>query len=76
MFPSAIFDMDGTLVDSNYHHSIAWHRAFRAYDVAVPLWQIHRHMGMGGDKLVGEVAGGGRAGARPGATRCVEGSLQ
>lgn len=57
VFDGAIFDMDGTLVDSNYHHCIAWHRAFRAYNVAVPLWQIHRHMGMGGDKLVPEVAG-------------------
>jgi beta-phosphoglucomutase-like phosphatase (HAD superfamily) len=49
--------MDGTLVDSNYHHVIAWHRAFRAYDVTVPLWQVSRHMGMGGDKLVSAVAG-------------------
>jgi phosphoglycolate phosphatase-like HAD superfamily hydrolase len=53
----AVFDIDGTLVDSNYQHVVAWHRAFRRYDVTVPLWQIHRHMGMGGDKLVPTVAG-------------------
>jgi phosphoglycolate phosphatase-like HAD superfamily hydrolase len=53
----AVFDVDGTLVDSNYQHVLAWHRAFTRYDVAQPLWQIHRHMGMGGDKLVAAVAG-------------------
>ncbi len=56
-FDCAVFDMDGTLVDSNYHHVIAWHRAFRAHRVDVPLWQIHRRMGMGGDRLVPDVAG-------------------
>ncbi len=53
----AVFDIDGTLVDSNYQHVLAWHRAFTRYDVAQPLWQIHRHLGMGGDKLVAAVAG-------------------
>jgi HAD superfamily hydrolase (TIGR01509 family) len=47
-----ILDIDGTLVDSNYHHAIAWHRALRRFDVVVPLWRIHRHMGMGGDQVV------------------------
>jgi HAD superfamily hydrolase (TIGR01509 family) len=53
----AVFDVDGTLVDSNYQHVLAWYRAFRAYDVVLPLWQIHRHMGMGGDQLVPTLAG-------------------
>ncbi len=53
----AILDLDGTLVDSNYHHTIAWHRALRQHDVTVPVWQVHRHIGMGGDKLVAAVAG-------------------
>ena len=57
MVTCAVFDLDGTLVDSNYHHVLAWHRAFREYDVVQPLWHIHRHLGMGGDKLVAEVAG-------------------
>jgi HAD superfamily hydrolase (TIGR01509 family) len=52
-----ILDVDGTLVDTNYHHAIAWFRAFRGHDVTVPLWRIHRHIGMGGDQLVGAVAG-------------------
>lgn len=57
MTACAVFDVDGTLVDSNYHHVLAWHRAFREYGAVQPLWQIHRHLGMGGDKLVAAVAG-------------------
>jgi HAD superfamily hydrolase (TIGR01549 family) len=53
----AILDVDGTLVDTNYHHAIAWFRAFRAFDTPLPLWRIHRHMGMGGDQLVAALAG-------------------
>jgi HAD superfamily hydrolase (TIGR01549 family) len=56
--PAAIlFDVDGTLVDSTYHHAIAWQRAFDRHEVRIPLWRIHRTIGMGGDKLVAEVAG-------------------
>jgi HAD superfamily hydrolase (TIGR01509 family) len=49
---AAILDIDGTLVDTNYHHAIAWFRAFRQHGHVVPIWRIHRHIGMGGDKLV------------------------
>ena len=49
----AILDIDGTLVDTNYHHAIAWYRAFRQAGIVLPLWRIHRHIGMGGDQLVG-----------------------
>jgi HAD superfamily hydrolase (TIGR01549 family) len=49
---AAILDIDGTLVDTNYHHAIAWYRAFRQVSVTLPIWKIHRHIGMGGDKLV------------------------
>jgi HAD superfamily hydrolase (TIGR01549 family) len=54
---AAILDVDGTLVDTNYHHALAWSRAFRAHDVVVPVWRLHRHVGMGGDKFVAAVAG-------------------
>jgi HAD superfamily hydrolase (TIGR01549 family) len=50
--PAALLDVDGTLVDTNYHHALAWWRAFRAHDVTLPVWRIHRHVGMGGDQLV------------------------
>ena len=53
----AIIDIDGTLVDTNYHHAVAWYRAFRAHGFVVQLWRIHRHIGMGGDQLVGSLIG-------------------
>ena len=55
--PAALLDIDGTLVDSNYQHAIAWYRAFRRHDLVLPLWKLHRHLGMGGDQLVEAVAG-------------------
>src|SRR3954451_19638549 len=56
---TAILDIDGTLVDTNYHHAVAWYRAFRAFGFVVPLWRIHRHIGMGGDQMVSALAGEG-----------------
>jgi len=53
----ALVDIDGTLLDSNYQLSLAWARAFAHHGHDVPLWRIHRHMGMGGDRLVPAVAG-------------------
>jgi HAD superfamily hydrolase (TIGR01509 family) len=55
--PAAILDVDGTLVDTNYHHAIAWYRAFRQHGVVLPIWRIHRHIGMGGDQLVASLVG-------------------
>jgi phosphoglycolate phosphatase-like HAD superfamily hydrolase len=54
---TAILDIDGTLVDTNYHHALAWFRAFKANDVLVSLWRIHRHIGIAGDLFVEAVAG-------------------
>ncbi len=59
MPPAAILDIDGTLVDTNFHHAIAWYRAFHQHEVVLPIWRIHRHIGMGGDHLV-EALGGER----------------
>ena len=56
---TAILDIDGTLVDTNYHHAVAWFRAFRQQGFVLPLWRIHRHIGMGGDQLVAALAGEG-----------------
>jgi HAD superfamily hydrolase (TIGR01549 family) len=55
--PAAILDVDGTLVDTNYHHALAWFRAFAAEGIVLPMWRLHRHVGMGGDKFVAAVAG-------------------
>jgi HAD superfamily hydrolase (TIGR01549 family) len=53
----AIFDVDGTLVDSTYHHALAWQRAFREHEIALPVWRIHREIGKGGDRLVPDLVG-------------------
>jgi HAD superfamily hydrolase (TIGR01509 family) len=57
MTVAALVDVDGTLVDSNYHHVVAWYRAFRQHGQIVPAWKIHRHVGMGGDHLVETLCG-------------------
>jgi HAD superfamily hydrolase (TIGR01509 family) len=54
---AAIVDVDGTLVDSAYHHALAWHRAFLRCGVVLPVWRVHRRIGMGGDKLVEALCG-------------------
>jgi HAD superfamily hydrolase (TIGR01549 family) len=54
---TAILDIDGTLVDTNYHHAVAWYRAFRQHGLVLPVWRIHRHIGMGSDQLVAALAG-------------------
>ena len=54
---AVILDVDGTLVDTNYQHAIAWHRALRAHGHTVQAWEIHRHIGMGGDQLVAALIG-------------------
>jgi HAD superfamily hydrolase (TIGR01549 family) len=54
---TVLFDVDGTLIDSNYHHAVAWYRAFRQCGIVLPIWQIHRHIGMGGDQMVPALVG-------------------
>ncbi|MDQ4041061.1 MAG: HAD family hydrolase [Actinomycetota bacterium] len=55
--PAAILDVDGTLVDTVYHHALAWHRAFLRQGLEVEVWRVHRLIGMGGDQLVGALLG-------------------
>jgi HAD superfamily hydrolase (TIGR01549 family) len=54
---AAIFDIDGTLVDTNYQHALAWYRAFRQHGVVIPVWRIHRAIGIGNDRVVEMLAG-------------------
>jgi HAD superfamily hydrolase (TIGR01549 family) len=54
---AAILDVDGTLVDTNYHHTLAWYRTFRSHGIVIPVWRLHRHVGMGGDKYVAALGG-------------------
>ena len=53
----AVLDVDGTLVDTNYQHALAWYRAFRSLGETYPIWRIHRLIGMGGDRLVAALGG-------------------
>jgi phosphoglycolate phosphatase-like HAD superfamily hydrolase len=52
MIDTVIFDVDGTLVDTNYLHAVTWWEAFRQHDHQVPMARIHRAIGMGSDKLL------------------------
>lgn len=49
---TALFDVDGTLVDSNYLHVITWWQAFAQAGHQVPMPAIHRAVGMGSDQLL------------------------
>ncbi len=70
---TAILDVDGTLVDTNYHHALAWHRALHAHGHPVQVWKVHRHIGMGGDKIVAALAGDEVEEAEGDAIRAAEG---
>ena len=55
--PAVLFDIDGTLVDSNYLHVHAWSRAFSDAGMDVDAWRIHRSIGMDGSNLVKSLSG-------------------
>jgi HAD superfamily hydrolase (TIGR01509 family) len=55
--PAVLFDVDGTLVDSNYLHVYAWTRAFQEAGIAVESWRIHRSIGMDGNRLIQSLSG-------------------
>ena len=54
---AVLFDVDGTLVDSNYLHVDAWQRAFREVDFDADAWRIHRAIGQDSARLLRDVAG-------------------
>lgn len=53
-----IFDLDGTLVDTNYLHVLAWYRSFVDAGQYVPMWSIHRLLGMSSPRLLEDLTGG------------------
>ena len=55
--PTILVDVDGTLVDTNYLHTVAWWRAFRDIGEDVPMSRIHPLIGMGSDQLVQRLIG-------------------
>lgn len=54
---AVLFDVDGTLVDSNYLHVEAWTHAFAELDVFVPAWRVHRAIGQDSARLLGALLG-------------------
>ncbi len=55
--PAVLFDIDGTLLDSNYLHVHAWCRAFSEVGIGVESWRIHRSIGMDGARLLESLTG-------------------
>jgi HAD superfamily hydrolase (TIGR01509 family) len=60
MRPAVLFDVDGTLVDTNYLHALAWRRAFLDHGFDIPTAEVHRRVGMGSDRLMRELLGAER----------------
>ncbi|MCA6096082.1 HAD family hydrolase [Streptomyces sp. SCA3-4] len=54
---AAVFDVDGTLVDTNYLHAVTWWEAFHQAGHRVPMTDIHHTVGMGSDRLVERLLG-------------------
>ena len=47
-----LFDLDGTLIDSVYQHVLAWREATQAAGIELPVWRIHRQVGMSGGLML------------------------
>jgi len=60
MRSGVLFDVDGTLVDTTYLHTVAWWEAMRQFDHDVPMAEIHRGIGMGSDKIIDHLLGSDR----------------
>jgi HAD superfamily hydrolase (TIGR01509 family) len=54
--PAFLFDLDGTLVDSVYQHVVAWREALEEVGINLPVWKIHRRIGMSGGLFVNALA--------------------
>jgi HAD superfamily hydrolase (TIGR01549 family) len=54
--PAFLFDLDGTLVDSVYQHVVAWREALAGVGINLPVWKIHRRIGMSGGLFVNALA--------------------
>ena len=53
--PAVLFDLDGTLIDSVYQHVQAWHETLTDAGIRVPIWKIHRRVGMSGKSFLREL---------------------
>jgi len=72
---AVLFDVDGTLVDTNYLHVVAWWEAFSQAGYDVPMARIHRAIGMGSDQLLGALLPGDRDRDGDGSVRAAHSAL-
>lgn len=72
---AVLFDVDGTLVDSNYLHAVSWWEAFIQAGHDVPMARIHRAVGMGSDQLLDALLPADRDRAGDGGMRAAHGAL-
>jgi HAD superfamily hydrolase (TIGR01509 family) len=54
---AAVFDVDGTLVDTNHLHVVTWWEAFRQAGHTVPMHAVHRCVGLGSEDLIARLLG-------------------
>jgi HAD superfamily hydrolase (TIGR01509 family) len=57
---AVLFDVDGTLVDTNYLHAVTWWEAFAQAGHDMPMARLHRCIGMGSDQLLDQLLPGDR----------------
>jgi HAD superfamily hydrolase (TIGR01509 family) len=72
---AVLFDVDGTLVDTNYLHTVAWWEAFAQAGYDVPMARIHRAIGMGSDQLLDALLPSGRDSGGDGEIRAAHTAL-
>ncbi|MGW6919339.1 HAD family hydrolase [Kitasatospora sp. NPDC054939] len=72
---AALFDVDGTLVDTTYLHAQAWGEALRQYGREVPAARVHRAIGMGADQLLDHLLGEDRDKGEDGAVSAAHDAL-
>src|SRR5919199_388292 len=70
--PAVLFDVDGTLVDTNWFHTLSWWRAFQEAGEDVPMARIHPLIGMGSDQMLDELFGEERSDLKDGHTKGFE----
>ena len=70
--PAVLFDIDGTLLDTNYLHARAWRRTFVEHGLEIATSSIHRRIGMASDRLMEELVGEVREDLKEARTRYFE----
>ncbi|HVT71440.1 MAG TPA: HAD family hydrolase [Trebonia sp.] len=72
---AVLFDVDGTLVDTNYLHTVAWWEAFAQAGHDVPMASVHRSVGMGSDRMLDALLPGARDTSADDAIRAAHSAL-